>query len=170
VANASKKQSQPSNGLAWTKALPWIALAVAVAVIGYLLFKPASSGSVGGIRQVDSAGLMGAQKAGAQIVDVRTQGEYQLAHIPGSINVPVEQIQATAAGWNRDGYYVVYCASGARSAQAQQTMQSMGFKNVGDLSGGIANWTGATEKGASSSSQAVPTAGKPVFIEFYTPT
>ena len=149
------------------KALPWIIVGAAVAVIGILLFQP-SGGA--GFKKVDSAGLIALQQKGAQIVDVRTAGEYQLGHIPGSVNVPVDQLQGTAANWSRDANYVVYCASGARSAQAQDVMKSMGFKSVADLTGGIANWTGQVEKGAVTAQQTVPTSGKPVFIEFYTPT
>jgi len=149
------------------KALPWIVLGAAVAVIAILLFQPKGGG---GFTKVDSAGLLALQKKGAQIVDVRTQGEYALGHIPGAINVPVDQLQTTAANWNRNAAYVVYCASGVRSAQAQDIMKSMGFKSVADLSGGIATWTGQLEKGATTSQQTVPTSGKPVFIEFYTPT
>ena len=149
------------------KALPWILIGAAVAVIAILLFQPKSGG---GFTKVDSAGLTALQKAGAQVVDVRTTGEYQLGHIPGSVNVPVDELAAKAASWNKDGSYVVYCASGARSATAQETLKSMGFKNVADLTGGIATWTGAIEKGAATSQQTIPTSGKPVFIEFYTPT
>ena len=157
-------------GAALMKALPWILIAIAVVVIGFLLFRPAGGSVAGGIRKVDSAGLLAAQKAGAQVIDVRTTGEYQLAHIPGSVNIPVDELQAKAASWDRNGNYVVYCASGVRSAQAQSDLAAMGFKNVADLTGGIATWTGATEKGATSSAPTIPTTGKPVFIEFYTPT
>jgi len=149
------------------KALPWILLGAAVAVIGILLFQPSANS---GFRKIDSAGLTALQSKGAQIIDVRTPGEYALAHIPGAINVPVDQLQASAASWNRSASYVVYCASGARSAQASEIMKAMGFKNVADLSGGIAAWTGQIEKGAAAAQQTIPTSGKPVFIEFYTPT
>ena len=149
------------------KALPWILVGAAVAVIGILLFQPKGGD---GFKKVDSAGLIALQQKGAQVVDVRTAGEYQLGHIPGATNVPVDQLQASAANWNRDAAYVVYCASGARSAQAQAIMKSMGFKSVADLRGGIATWTGQIEKGATTSQQTVPTSGRPVFIEFYTPT
>ena len=149
------------------KALPWIVLGAALALIGILLFQPKAGG---GFTKVDSAGLVALQQKGAQVIDVRTPGEYQLGHIVGSVNVPVDQLQASAASWNRDSQYVVYCASGARSAQAQQIMQQMGFKDVADLTGGVATWTGQLEKGAASAQQTIPTSGKPVFIEFYTPT
>ena len=149
------------------KALPWILLGAAVAVIGILLFQPSGNS---GFRKVDSAGLLALQSKGSQVVDVRTAGEFQLAHIPGAVNVPVDQLQATAASWSRTASYVVYCASGVRSAQASDMMKAMGFTNVADLSGGIATWSGQVEKGTATSQQTIPTSGKPVFIEFYTPT
>ena len=149
------------------KALPWIIVGAAVAVIGILLFQPKAGG---GFVKVDTPGLLAMQQKGAQVVDVRSAGEYQLGHIAGSPNVPVDELQASAANWNRDTQYVVYCASGARSAQAQQIMQQMGFKNVADLTGGVAAWTGQLEKGVASTQQTIQTSGKPVFIEFYTPT
>ena len=162
-----KKSATAQKSVTLKKVLPWILIGAAVVVIGILLFKPKADL---GFKNVDTAGLLALQAKGAQVVDVRTAGEYQLAHIPGSVNVPVDQLQATAASWNRTASYVVYCASGARSAEASDMMKAMGFKNVADLTGGIATWTGQTEKGAATSQQAIPTSGKPVFIEFYTPT
>jgi rhodanese-related sulfurtransferase len=35
---------------------------------------------------------------------------------------------------------VVYCASGARSMLAADSLTKMGYKNVSSLQGGIANW------------------------------
>ena len=57
------------------KALPWILVAAAVVVIGVLLLQPSTGG---GIRKVDSAGLLAAQQKGARIIDVRTSGEFQM--------------------------------------------------------------------------------------------
>jgi rhodanese-related sulfurtransferase len=175
-ANKQAPPSKPgrpgaSKPLSLTTLVATILGAGAVAVVLFLLFQPAGGGGAGGgIRKVDSAGLLAAQKAGAQVIDVRSPGEFQGGHIPGAVNVPVEQIQSAAGGWSRTSSYVVYCASGARSAQAQSILQQMGFKNVADLTGGIAAWTGQVDKGNSTSNQTIQTDGKPVFIEFYTPT
>jgi len=161
-------QKANQSGAGSTQVIVWVAVGLLAVVIAFLLFKPANTG--GGIRKVDSAGLIAAQQKGAQVVDVRTSGEFALGHIRGAINVPVDQLRATAASWDRNASYVVYCASGARSAQAQQIMQSMGFKNVADLTGGVASWTGQLVKGSATAQQKIQTSGRPVFIEFYTPT
>jgi len=149
------------------KMIVWVVVAVAVIAVATLLFKPSSGG---GIKKVDSAGLVAAQKAGAQIVDVRTPGEYQMGHIKGAISVPVGELRSAAASWNRDKEYVLYCATGSRSADAQAVMSDMGFKNVADFSGGTSAWTGELESGAATAAPGIPVSGKPVMIEFYTPT
>lgn len=148
------------------KAVIWIVLAVAIVAGVALAFRP--SGGGGGIRTVDSAGVTKAQEAGAQVVDVRTSGEYQLGHIPGAINVPVTEIAQTAASWDRAKTYVVYCATGARSAEAVATMQLMGFTNIDHFAAGIQAWTGKLDTGTAQSSNVIETAGKPVMLEFYT--
>jgi len=127
--------------------------------------RPAS----GGIVNVDAAGVEKAIADGAQVVDVRTAGEYQMGHIPGAINVPVDQLGASAASWDRNATYVVYCATGARSATAVETMKSMGFGSIKHFNAGIQAWGGKLDTGApSASTSKIQTNGKPVFIEFFT--
>ena len=149
-----------------SKVFVWVLIAAVVAVAGYFVLKPAGGG--GGVKVVDSAGLIAAQQKGAQVVDVRTAGEFQLGHIPGAINVPVDQIQTTAASWDKSATYVIYCASGARSAQAVQSLAAMGFTNLDHFDRGVGAWTGKLDSGQQATSQNIQTSGKPVFIEFYT--
>lgn len=147
------------------KVILWIAIGLVAGVVMVLAFRP-SGGD--GIRNVDAAGAQKAIDAGAQIVDVRTDGEFQMGHIPGAINVPVDQVAVQAASWDRDKTYVIYCATGQRSATAVETMRGMGFKNIAHLAAGVQAWTGKLDTGAQSSAQTIETAGKPVFVEFYT--
>lgn len=148
------------------KAIVWVAIVAVIAVVIGLVIKP----SGGGVKNIDAAGVTAAKANGAQIVDVRSAGEFEMGHIPGAINVPVDEVQATAASWDKDASYVVYCATGSRSAAAVATMQSLGFKNIDHFNQGIQAWTGELEKGAASAAPAgaIQTSGKPVFIEFYT--
>lgn len=146
------------------KAVIWIVIAAAVAAVMFLALKPAG----GGVKNVDSAGLVAAQNKGAQVIDVRSQGEYDLGHIPGAAIVPLDTLQVAAANWDRNATYVVYCASGARSAEAVTIMTAMGFKSIDHFAQGVPAWTGKLDTGAKSSSQTIETSGKPVMIEFYT--
>lgn len=147
-----------------SKTILWIVVGILVAVVAVQLFKP----SGGGITNVDAAGAQAAIDAGAQVIDVRTAGEFQMGRIPGATNVPVDQLEAAAASWDRDATYVVYCATGNRSATAVEVMRGLGFKNIAHLSAGIQSWPGTLETGTETSSQKIETAGKPVFIDFYT--
>ena len=75
--------------------------------------------------------------ADATIIDVRTGEEYAAGHIQGAININVQASDFTAQlqALPKDGNYVVYCRSGARSRTAAQTMQAAGFTNVTNAGG-----------------------------------
>lgn len=162
-ASAAQNPAPRANS---TRMVLWAIIAVLVGVVLFLAFKPTGGG---GIRNVDQAGVEAAQKAGAKVVDVRTAGEFEMGHIPGAVNVPVDQVATELASWDKNATYVVYCATGARSASAVSTMQSMGFKNIAHFSAGIQAWNGELQKGSTSSSAVkIETSGKPVFMEFYT--
>lgn len=143
----------------------WIVFGVIAAVIvAWNLFKPANAG----ISNVDAAGAEKAIAQGAQVIDVRSPGEYQLGHIAGALNVPIETVEAQAPSWDKNKTYVVYCATGARSTTAVETMRGLGFTSIRHFAAGLQAWSGELEKGAASSAAKIETAGKPVFLEFYT--
>ncbi len=77
--------------------------------------------------KVDFAELI---KSGAQIIDVRTKGEYQGGHIRGSINIPVQNLQNHFSKINKDKPVITCCASGMRSGTAKSILKSNGFKEV----------------------------------------
>ena len=67
---------------------------------------------------------------GAQIIDVRTRGEYASGHIKGSVNIPLNEISNQAKKIKKDSIVITCCASGMRSASAKSTLLSLGFKDV----------------------------------------
>ena len=83
--------------------------------------------------------------AGAVLLDVRTPQEYREGHIPGSQNVPLQQLdKVEEVTENKDTVLYVYCRSGARSRQAVSLLRAMGYTNVHNI-GGIAAYTGKVE-------------------------
>ena len=68
--------------------------------------------------------------AGAQIVDVRTPEEFAQGHVPGSLNIPLDQLQARLAEIDRDGPVLLCCASGGRSGMARQFLEREGFQQA----------------------------------------
>ena len=73
------------------------------------------------------------------VVDVRSRGEFMGGAFPGAVNIPLDDIMSGRGefGENKSREIVVYCASGARSAYAQQVLMSQGYANVKN-GGGIA--------------------------------
>lgn len=78
---------------------------------------------------------------GALLLDVRSPGEFSEAHLPGAVNVPVQELESTMASLpaDRSRKIVVYCRSGIRSARARALLLKAGFAQVEDL-GGMSNW------------------------------
>lgn len=112
---------------------PNIAVALIVAVaVGYLVLQ--GRGDVSGPearRLVD---------AGAHLVDVRTPQEFATGHIPGAINIPVQDLERRMAELEgKDRPIVVYCRSGNRSSSAARLLESAGYAEVRDL-GAMTRW------------------------------
>lgn len=77
---------------------------------------------------------------GALLVDVRTPLEFSEGHLPGALNIPVEELESRLAelGDGRKGI-VLYCRSGRRSANAARELRARGYREVYDL-GAMSNW------------------------------
>ena len=149
----------------------WLAVgALAIAAI-LALSMPASPVKA----TIGSDELAKLQASGAMVVDVRTPPEFEAGHIPSAVNVPVDQLPQGSATWDHDKPVVVYCATGARSADAAALLAGEGFKKVYDLDKGMVAWTGEVVGGPATASTpsgpgAVKTGGKPLFVQFSTST
>ncbi len=81
----------------------------------------------------------------AILLDVRTPEEYGGGHVPGSRNLPLQQIEKiTSIAEKKETPLFVYCQSGARSRQAVSLLQRMGYENVNNI-GGMAAYRGKVE-------------------------
>ena len=80
---------------------------------------------------------------GALLLDVRTPEEFREGHIPGSRNLPLQNLEEAAIETETVPVFL-YCRSGNRSATAARILRSMGYRNVTDL-GGISAWRGDLE-------------------------
>ncbi len=70
-------------------------------------------------------------KAGALVVDVRTEDEFMDEAYPGAINIPVGVLQSRMKELEpKDRPLVLYCASGARSALAARILKAAGWTDV----------------------------------------
>src|SRR5246500_5231594 len=74
------------------------------------------------------------------ILDVREPNEYQICRIPGSVLIPLGELPRRYAELPKDKDIVALCKMGGRIAKAQEFLQSVGFKRVKNLRGGILDW------------------------------
>lgn len=65
------------------------------------------------------------------IVDVRSPWEYEMDHIPGAKNIPLEEVPARVAEFrNLQHPVVLYCRSGNRSGMAVSILRQSGVQEV----------------------------------------
>jgi phage shock protein E len=99
---------------------------VVFAVAGYLVF--------GRGREIQGGEARKLVAAGARLLDVRSAEEFGRGHLPGALNIPVQELDRRLSELSpaeRD--VVVYCRSGRRSASAAQVLRAHGFTKVHDL-------------------------------------
>ncbi|MFD0532956.1 rhodanese-like domain-containing protein [Actinomadura luteofluorescens] len=82
-----------------------------------------------------------------RLIDVRTPGEFETGHIPGSYNVPLDLLREHRAELRAhlDEQVVLVCRSGQRAGQASQALATAGLPNLRVLHGGIGAWQAAGE-------------------------
>lgn len=75
------------------------------------------------------------------LLDVREQFEYDMVNIKGTL-IPLGQLEDRLAEIDhlKEEEIVVYCRSGARSAEACRILMRNGFKNPVNMQGGINKW------------------------------
>jgi rhodanese-related sulfurtransferase len=74
------------------------------------------------------------------LIDVRSPEEVAQGAIPGSVNIPLHLLPLRLSEIADDTETVIYCRSGARSAQACAFLAAQGKTKVFNLRGGIIAW------------------------------
>jgi len=79
------------------------------------------------------------------VVDVRTPGEYATCHIPGAVNLPLDQIDAHLNRIVADagGRLLLVCQAGGRATQARARLAGAGLEGSAILTGGMNAWNAA---------------------------
>jgi adenylyltransferase/sulfurtransferase len=74
------------------------------------------------------------------LIDVREPHEWEIGRIPGARLIPLGHLRSAMASLDSTREVVVYCRSGARSADAARWLRSAGFRAL-NLTGGILRWS-----------------------------
>jgi len=79
------------------------------------------------------------------VIDVRASKQYEAAHIPGAINIPLGNLREEAKNLDKNKKYVVHCNKGVTGNAAHNVMLNLGF-DCYNLSGGYKNYAVQTKK------------------------
>ncbi len=89
-------------------------------------------------------------RTGPIVVDVRTQDEFDYGAFPGAVNIPLDELEARMNELgDKSRPIILYCATGARSAYAQQLLMAYGFTNSQN-GGGLARMMASYRRQATS--------------------
>ncbi|QZP36265.1 rhodanese-like domain-containing protein [Halobaculum magnesiiphilum] len=91
-----------------------------------------------------------AEDADVRVVDIRSPGAYERGHIPGSENVPFQELPDRVASLTGSEHIVTVCPHGKASVQAANLITS--FEGTTDarvesMAGGLEAWDGELEAG-----------------------
>lgn len=74
------------------------------------------------------------------LLDVREPWEYEICHIENALLIPMGQIHIEIEDLDKSRETVVICHHGLRSRQIAMYLESLGFDDVINLSGGLEAW------------------------------
>lgn len=103
----------------------------------------AAGRQTGGVHRIGLGEGADRAKAGATILDVRGQAEWEAGHIPGAVHIPLGYLSDRIAELPSDAPVVVHCQGGSRSAIAASVLQRAGVAEVHDLHDGFRGWRSA---------------------------
>jgi len=87
----------------------------------------------------DAAAAVQLVKAGAVLIDVRSEEEWQEGHIKAARLIPWQTMVATSPGLpaDKNALIVTYCAKGSRAQLAAQKLKGLGYTRVVAVDGGF---------------------------------
>ncbi|HIV59539.1 pyridine nucleotide-disulfide oxidoreductase [Alistipes sp. dk3620] len=85
-----------------------------------------------------------ADRCDTLFLDVRTREEHAFGAIPGSVNIPLDELRGRIGELPRDKEIYIYCAVGLRGYLALKILTGHGFTRVKNLSGGYKTYATAT--------------------------
>lgn len=84
-----------------------------------------------------------------QLIDTRTEAEFNEGHIPGAINIDVNESDfesKVGQKVDKNRPIALYCRGGRRSKIAAERIVALGYDDITELNTGFLSWTGEVEK------------------------
>jgi rhodanese-related sulfurtransferase len=99
--------------------------------------------SVSSVLQMDVAVARSEQTAGALLLDVREQDEWDAGHAPGALHIPMSELQERFVELPDADATLVICRSGHRSDVVAAALARIGRPGCANVAGGMQAWAGA---------------------------
>ena len=125
----------------------YIFVAIGLLIVS-CVFSPKKQKTMNELSPIEWAELQ-SQTPESVILDVRTEEEFESGYIKNALNLDIRggsEFISSIEELDKSKAYFVYCRSGARSGQACQLMEQMGFEQVYNLEGGVLAWEGDLEE------------------------
>jgi sulfur-carrier protein adenylyltransferase/sulfurtransferase len=81
-----------------------------------------------------------------RVVDVREKEERRIAHVPGTIHIPLSELVLRLGELDRGQTIYLHCKAGGRSMKALQLLRQNGFKQLKSVRGGLLAWAEEIER------------------------
>lgn len=91
------------------------------------------------IGEIDVAAANALVEAGALLLDVRNDDEWEAGHAPAAVLIPLGDLATRHTELPTDRKIAVICRSGARSARATEALVGAGYDAV-NVAGGMLAW------------------------------
>jgi len=120
----------------WILSIAFVVVVVALIVNEIINFW----GARGSVSTTEAIRLI--NREDAQVIDVRSQGDYRQSHIIDAKNVPSAQLDERMKdlSQHKSKPIIVYCASGDQASRVRDTLAERGFEKVYYLKGGLGAW------------------------------
>ena len=102
-------------------------------------FIAAANAAKARIRQLTPGAARALVETGAVLIDVREKCEYQQSHLNSAIHISrgLLEMRINDIVPDKTTPIICYCTGGNRGAMAADTLQSLGYKNVFSIEGGM---------------------------------
>ena len=126
-----------------------VALTIAFAALVWLAMGNGikSGGAQFAVPEVELSEAKALIDAGAMVVDVRGQDQFNYRHLPGAVLIPLTVLRSgipASLAAAKEQKIVIYCNEGlAHGPEATHILRQAGFTNVVNMKAGIESWSGA---------------------------
>jgi rhodanese-related sulfurtransferase len=95
------------------------------------------------VEQIDVQAASAEQADGALLLDVREQDEWDAGHAPGSLHLPLSELQERFTELPETAATLVICRSGSRSDVVAHALARIGRPGCANVAGGLQAWVAA---------------------------